>query len=78
MYLASGYQERTSTGPRRSATIGGQPGFEERDSESGTGEVTVLVGKRFIVNARGINLDGIEPVRAVVERIDLNALAALK
>ena len=38
---------------QKDVAVGGHPGFETWDSESKDAEVTVVVGNRFIVNARG-------------------------
>jgi hypothetical protein len=78
MFLASGYSERSSEGFKRAAKIGASPGFEEWNSEARDGEVTAVVGNRFIVTARGRDVAGIEAVRGVVEAVDLDTLAGLK
>jgi X-X-X-Leu-X-X-Gly heptad repeat protein len=49
MFLASGYSERSDDGFKRSAKIGGQPGFEEWNNDDKRGEVTAVVANRFIV-----------------------------
>lgn len=78
MFLAAGYSERTSDGFRRGATIKGEPGFEEWSESGRSGTVTVVVGKRFVVSADGSGVSGIEPMRALVERVDFGALTAAK
>ncbi len=78
MMLMSTYSERTSTGYKKAAPIGGSPGYESWDSEPKEGEVTVVVGNRFIVTAKGRNVDNIDVVRSLVQAIDLAKLAALK
>jgi hypothetical protein len=40
--------------------------------------VTVILNNRFVVQATGHNVDSIEPVRAVLQSLDLARLAALK
>lgn len=77
MYLAGNYSERTSDGYRRGASIKGQPGFEEVNTSDKTAEITLVVGKRFIVHARGRDV-AIDPVRAVLERMDFGKLTSAK
>ena len=78
MFLGSGYSERSDDGFKRSAKVAGQPGFEEWNSENKRGEVTAVVGNRFIVKGTGHQVENIETVRGVVEAVDLGKLAALK
>ena len=78
MFLVSGYEEKSDDGFKRYAALNGAPGFEEWQIGSKRGEVTVIVNKRFVVQATGHNVAGIEPVRAAVQAIDLGKLAAFK
>lgn len=78
MFLASGYSERTSEGFRRSVTIKGEPGFEEWNEPGQSGTVTIVVGKRFVVSVDGSGVSGVEPMRALIERVDFGALTAAK
>ena len=78
MFLGSGYSERSDDGFKRSAKIAGQPGFEEWNNEDKRGEVTAVVGNRFIVKGTGHQVENLETVRSVVEAVDLGKLAALK
>jgi hypothetical protein len=78
MFLAQGYSERSSDGYSKSAPMGGNPGFEKWENEPKRGEVTVVVGNRFIVNAKGQNLENIDAARAVVQAVNLGTLAGLK
>ena len=78
MFLSSGYSERSDDGFKRAAKVGGQPGIEEWNSASNRGEVTAVVGKRFIVHATGNDVGSLDPVRQVVEAVDFGKLAALK
>ena len=78
MFLSSGYSERSDSGFKRGATIGGSPGMEDWNNDSKRGEVTAVVGKRFIVRAEGTGVSDLAPVRQVVEAVDLAKLATLK
>jgi hypothetical protein len=78
MFLAVGYAERSDDGFKRAARIGGPPGIEEWNVESKRGEVTAVVANRFIVKATGHDVASLDPVKAVVEAVDLSKLASLK
>ncbi|MEO6223107.1 MAG: hypothetical protein ABIP90_07635 [Vicinamibacterales bacterium] len=78
MYLAANYSERSSDGYKKGTSIKGEPAFEEVNTKSETAEVTVVVGKRFIVTAHGNRGTSIENVRAVLEQMDFSKLTAAK
>ena len=78
MFLTSGYSERSDDGFKRSAKIGGQPGFEEWRNDDKRGEVTAVVANRFIVKCTGHQVESLDTVRGVVESVDLGKLATLK
>jgi hypothetical protein len=58
--------------------MGGHPGFEKWINGSRRGEITVVVGNRFIVQATGNDVESIEAVRAMVQAVDLGRLATMK
>jgi hypothetical protein len=78
MMLMSTYSERSSSGYKKAASLGGSPGFEEWENEPKEGTVTVVVGNRFVVTAKGRNVENIDAIRAMVQAVDLGKLAALK
>jgi hypothetical protein len=78
MMLMTNYSERSSNGYKKYAALGGNPGFETWENDSKDGEVTVVVANRFLVQAQGRSVDSIDPVRALVQAVDLAKLAALK
>jgi X-X-X-Leu-X-X-Gly heptad repeat protein len=78
MFLQSGYSERSDDGFTRAATIANQPGFEEWNAASHHAEVTAVAGGRFIVRATGDNVASVDPVRQLVESVDMTKLVALK
>jgi hypothetical protein len=78
IFLGSGFSERSDDGFKRAVKVGGQPAMEEWNRGSKRGEVTALVGGRFIVHARGDDVPSVDPVRAVVEDVNLSKLATLK
>jgi X-X-X-Leu-X-X-Gly heptad repeat protein len=78
MYLVQNYSERSSNGYRKGTTFKGEPAFEEVRNSSRTGEITVVVGKRFIVKAQGRRVDGVEPAREILDKMDFSKLTAAK
>jgi hypothetical protein len=78
MFLASGYAERSDDGFKRAAKIGGHPGLEDWSIASKRGEVTAVVGQRYIVRASGDDVADLAPIRQLVEAVDLGKLAQLK
>jgi type II secretory pathway pseudopilin PulG len=76
--LAAGYSERSSSGYKKSMTMGGSPGYEEWNSEDKNGETTVVVANRFIIAGKGRNLDSIDSLRGIVDKVDIAKLAAVK
>lgn len=78
MFLGPSYSERSNGSYRRSAPIGGQPGFESWNDDTRRAEVTVVVAGRFVIHAEGLNVGNPDPVRAIVRAIDVSRLASLK
>jgi len=78
MFTAMGYSERSSDGFKRAAKVGAYPAFEDWNTKSKRGEVTAIVGSRYIVTAKGNDVADLEPVRKAVEAVNLSKLAALK
>jgi hypothetical protein len=78
MMLLPTYFERSSDGYKKAASLGGSPGFETWDSVNKDAEVTVVVVNRFVVMAKGRNVDSTTVVRALVQAVDLAKLAAIK
>jgi hypothetical protein len=78
MFVTTGFSERTGTGFRRAVRVGGQPGSEDWNASTARGEVTAIVGGRFIVRATSHRVGDIDPVRRIVETVDLAKLATLR
>jgi hypothetical protein len=78
MFLASGFEERSSEGFKRATTIGSSPGFEEWTHGSQSGEVMTFVGKRFVVHGKGNGVASLDPIKQVVQAVDMEKLAALR
>jgi hypothetical protein len=58
--------------------IGGSPGVESWDAKKTAGEVTVVVGGRFVASVESSKIDSIATLRGLLDKVDLKTLAALK
>lgn len=78
MKIAGTAFERTSeNGYFRGATISGSPAVESWNHIDRLAEITVVVAGRFVIHSTGSGLSGIEDLRAMVEQIAFDRLAAL-
>ena len=78
MFLQAGYEKETSDGYEKSTTVNGQPGWEKWNSEGKNGELNALVGKRFLVQIEGQQIDDTKVLHELAGKIDMGKLAALK
>jgi hypothetical protein len=78
MFLAGNYERETTSGYEKSIKIGDAPGMEKWDSEARSGDVTVIVNKRFIVEIEGSSIDDPKALHTMLDGIDLKKLADLK
>ena len=78
MFLAGNYERETDSGYEKSVKIGDQPAFEKWDTEDKSGDLTVIVNKRFIVAIEGRGIDNAKVLHEVLEKTDLKKLAALQ
>jgi hypothetical protein len=78
MFLVAGYEEKSDDGYKKYSPVAGSPGYEEWQSRARRGEVTMIINNRFVVQATGHNVDSVEPVRAVLQSLNLASLAAVK
>lgn len=76
--MTSGYSHETTDGWEKATKFGENPGLEKWEKSTKTGTLDVIVGRRFLIEYEGRNVDDIRPVRELVERTDLKTLAALK
>jgi len=76
--LAAGYSERSLNGYTKATPIGASPGFEKWDSEAKSAEVTMVVANRFVVSAKGRNVDNVDGTRALVMAVDQSKVRGLK
>ncbi len=77
MFLATGYEKETDDGYEKSATIGGQPGFEKWNSERKSGELNIVVAKRFLVSIEGEGISEPKQLHDFAAKVDFGKLAAL-
>jgi len=78
MFLAGNYERETDRGYEKSIKIGDIPGFEKWDSETKSGDLTVIVNKRFIVEVDGSTIEGPNVLHEILGKTDLKKLAELK
>ncbi|MFN7914665.1 MAG: hypothetical protein U0Q55_04950 [Vicinamibacterales bacterium] len=78
MMMAAGYEKETQDGFERSLMIGNNPGWEKWDKGTKNGELSVVVGKRFLVQLEGRELDDVKTLRTVLDQTDLKKLEGLK
>ena len=58
--------------------VGGEPAAELWDTAKNAGEITVVIDGRFVAILEGFQLESLEPLRTMLEQIDLKKVAALK
>jgi len=78
MFMAAGYEKESQNGYERSVNVGGNPGWERWDKSNRSGELNVVVNKRFLVQVDGHDLDDTKPLHALLDQTDLKKLADLK
>jgi len=78
MFLAGNYEKETSSGYEKSIKVGDAPGLEKWDSETKSGDVTIIVNKRFIVELDGSGIDDPKVLHTMLDSVDLKKLASLK
>lgn len=69
--------KETETGYEKTITYKGNKGFEKYDNQGKYGEISVLVAKRFIVEANG-NSVSMEQIKSAVDMIDIGKLESWK
>lgn len=74
---SGGFERETSTGYEKAVKVAGYPAMETWNEPNRRAELTVVVGKRFVVNATGSGVDGTKDLHALVNRIDFAKLQKL-
>ena len=75
--MAAQFSRESTDGYEKGVTIAGNPGIEKWTKASKNAELSILVGKRFLVEIHG---NGVEPdtIKTFYGAIDTAKLAALK
>jgi len=69
--------KETETGYERTFTYKGGKGYEKYDNEGKSGEVSILVAKRFVIEANSNNLS-MDQLKAAIDAIDVGKLESWK
>jgi hypothetical protein len=75
--MAAQFSRESTEGYEKGVTIDGNPGLEKWNKASKRGELTVVVGKRFVVTVEASPVEA-DFVRSVYGSVDKAKLAALK
>jgi len=78
VFLKGNYERKTDHGYEKSIAIGESPGGERWDSGTMTGNLTIVVARRFVVELDGSTIDGPKVLHDILEKMDLKKLADLK
>jgi hypothetical protein len=77
MFLAAGYEKETDDGYEKSMTLAGHPGFEKWNDRRKSGELNLVVAKRFLVSLEGQKLNDMKQLHDFAGRVDFGKLAGL-
>jgi hypothetical protein len=75
-WTAAEIDRESDDGYERTTTFGGHKAYEKYNSKSQRGEMTILMGNRFIVQAEGRNVP-MDALKEAIQDTDLDALADL-
>jgi len=78
MFLTAGYEKESSSGFEKSMKVGENPGFERWNKDSKDGELTMVVGNRFLVTIQGNDIADTKILEEFGSKIDSGKLAGLK
>ena len=78
MFLASGFEEKSDDGHTKALNIHGSPGYENWNKTGRTADVTVVVANRFVVRGKGREVASVDPVKALVQAVNLAQLGKIK
>jgi hypothetical protein len=77
MFLAAGYEKETDDGYEKSTVLNGHPGFEKWNDRRKSGELNLVVAKRFLVSLEGQRLTGMKQLQDFAGQVDFGKLAGL-
>ncbi len=78
MFLTQGYEKETERGYEKSTRIGDSPGWEKWNTDGKDGELNAIVGRRFIVQVEGRNVEDMKALHTVMNAVDFGKLVAMK
>lgn len=78
MMLAAGYENETSDGYEKAINLGGNPAIEKWNKRDKSGELNILVGKRYMITIDGQDLSDIKDLHQFASAINMGAVAGLK
>jgi hypothetical protein len=76
--MPEGYSGEVSGATIKRTVMAGSPSAESWYAEKSTGEITVVVGGRFVASIEASKADSLETLRGILAKVDFKALAALK
>jgi hypothetical protein len=76
-WAATSIDRETETGYEKTSTFNGYKSHEKYDKQSKSGELSVLVGNRFTVEANGNGVD-MDAIKAALSKVDLGKLDGMK
>ena len=76
--LPQDYSGDVSGATIKRTMIAESPAAESWHKENSSGEITVVVGGRFVASVETSKADSLETLRGILAKVDLRALAALK
>ncbi len=76
--LQTGYEKETEFVRERAMKVKGYPGFEKWELEATDGELMAVVGNRFLVTVEGNDIENVQVLHDVMNRIDLAKLESMK
>ena len=72
------FSESVSGSTVKRMQIGGSPASEIWDGQKSSGEITVVVARRFVAAVESSKIDSLATLRAILDKIDLKSLGELK
>jgi len=76
-WMMADFERETEDGYEKTTSYKGHKAMEEYNSKSKKGEIQVIVGKRFMVEVEGWNVD-MDDVKGALKKIDIDKLDAMK
>jgi len=78
MFMVQGYEKETSEGYEKSIAVAGALGFERWNREGKSGELNLVIGKRYLVTLSGHDIADMQVLHDLAGKMDLGGLSNLK